>query len=261
MEVDPFVSEAWFNLGQIYFTQEDYAKALEAYDYVVAIDPDDSFSYLQKAHLLLELGRYKEARDWYTEYAEMTQDYRTVYACIGECYEKEADYPQAIAYYRKALDADPEDYDALTGLCICMLEEEQYRAALHYIRQAIRLQPDYADGWIYAAEALLGLDDADNALQAYLKALECDPGQAETWVAIGCLYVEFGDYRAALSAFESAYRLDPEVERIHLFLAIAHFKLGHMEGAADHLHQAVEKEKETLDIFREICPEAKINKL
>ena len=31
VEVDPFVSEAWFKLGQIYFTQEDYAKALEAY--------------------------------------------------------------------------------------------------------------------------------------------------------------------------------------------------------------------------------------
>ena len=103
--------------------------------------------------------------------------------------------------------------------------------------------------------------DENRSGEAYLKALECDPGQAETWVAIGCLYVEFGDYRAALSAFESAYRLDPEVERIHLFLAIAHFKLGDMEVAADHLHQAVEKEKETLDIFREICPEAKINKL
>ena len=61
IETDPFANEAWFNLGQMYFAQLDFPKALEAYDYALAIDDKDTLTCLQKAHVHFQLNQFDEA--------------------------------------------------------------------------------------------------------------------------------------------------------------------------------------------------------
>ena len=60
INIDSFLPEAWFNLGQVYFVLEDYAKALTAYDFVMAINENDSLACLQKAHAHFQLEQYPQ---------------------------------------------------------------------------------------------------------------------------------------------------------------------------------------------------------
>ena len=72
IKIDPFSYEAWFNLGQVYFTNKEYRKAIQAYDYAMAISEDDSMTILQRAHSYFHIREYQKAIDGYLEYSEMT---------------------------------------------------------------------------------------------------------------------------------------------------------------------------------------------
>ncbi len=256
ISIDAFVSEAWFNLGQIYFSLLQFTKALEAYDYVLAIDPTDSFACLQKAHILLQLQQYEDAIECYKEYGEMSNDSSQIDIYIAECYEKLEKFEEAINYYEKTLFSSPDSYDALTGIAICLLELEKFEESIPYIQEALKLQPTAADAWVYMAEAYVGLEDNDNATVAYLKALEYDPQQPETLLAIGNLYFEKADYQSALKYYYSAYEQNKDLEHINLFLAVAYFKTGEITLGLDYLQEAVDVDENAVSLFLELCPEA-----
>ena len=258
IEINPFVSEAWFNLGQIYFSAQNYAKALEAYDYTLAINPKDMHACLQKAHVLLHLERFDEAVEHYMEYVEITDtpSKGLIYGYIGECYEYLEDNDKAVHWYQKSLELEPESYDSLVGLGICMLEQEKYRDGMVFLQKAIEIDPEFSEAYVYLAEAFLGIDDLDSALESYKKSLECDPNQPETLIAAGNILLEKEDFVSALHYYQAAYTQSSELEQIALLLAIAHFKVGSISVSLKYLMQAVTADDEALSTFLEICPEA-----
>ena len=258
-EINPFVSEAWFNLGQIYLSMQNYTKAIDAYDYAIAINPKDMHSCLQKAHILLQLERYHEAIEIYVECAETTDsddNKALIYGYIGECYEYLKDSTKAVLYYQKSLELEPESYDSLVGLGLCMLEQEKYSEGMVYLQKAIEIEPEFYEAYTYLAEGYIGLDDLENALLAYQKSLEYEPNQPETLVAVGNILLEQEDFVSALLCYQVAYEQNRELEQVHLFLAIGYFKLEQFEESIAHLLEAVTADSEALSAFLEICPEA-----
>jgi len=258
LEINPFLSEAWFNLGQLYFSQHNYTQALDAFDYSLAINPKDMQACLQKAHVLLNLERFDEAVEHYMEFIENadTPLKGLIYGYIGECYEYLEKNEKAIYWYQKSLELEPESCDSLVGLGICMLEQERFEEGLIYLQKAIEIDPEFAETYVYLAEAYIGMDDIDSALSAYKKSLEFEPNQAETLVAVGTLLLEKDEFRTALDYYESAYKLNPDLEQINLFLAIVHFKLNNFDIAMEYLLEAVTIDHQALSDFLEICPEA-----
>jgi len=258
LEINPFLSEAWFNLGQLYFSQHNYTQALDAFDYSLAINPKDMQACLQKAHVLLNLERFDEAVEHYMEFIENadTPLKGLIYGYIGECYEYLEKNEKAIYWYQKSLELEPESYDSLVGLGICMLEQEKYRDGMVFLQKAIEIDPEFSEAYVYLAEAFLGIDDLDSALESYKKSLECDPNQPETLIAAGNILLEKEDFVSALHYYQAAYTQSSELEQIALLLAIAHFKVGSISVSLKYLMQAVTADDEALSTFLEICPEA-----
>ncbi len=63
----PFSKAAWFNLGIAYNNIDLYEKAIEAYDFAIAIDDNFSSAYFNKANSLANIGMYKDAIVAYKE--------------------------------------------------------------------------------------------------------------------------------------------------------------------------------------------------
>jgi tetratricopeptide (TPR) repeat protein len=258
LKVDPYAAEAWFNLGQVYFSQNNYAHALKAYDYALVINPDDSLTCLQKAHCHFQLNQYKEALNEYFIYEKMVSDNWQTYLFIGECYERTELYDEAIQYYFKSLAEFPDNYEALTGIGICLLEQEKYAESMKYIQKALLLNDEAADAWVYLAEGLTGIDDTSGALQAYMKSIQLEPDQPETLMAIANICMEDAEYQVAILYYEEALSKDKnrELENIHLFMAIAYYKTGDEISAFKSLGMAMEESLDAEKVFYELCPEA-----
>ena len=112
-------------MGQIYFLQLDYENALEAYDYVLAINEYDALALFQKAHSHYQLNQWQEALEAYLNYESLVPDKWQVWLYIGETYEKLEDFAMALEYYLKSYKAMPENYEALIGISVSLLELEQ----------------------------------------------------------------------------------------------------------------------------------------
>lgn len=66
IDIDPYNARSWGILGDIYHDFGDYTNALEAYDYVKAIRPDEILSEQNMADCYFAFGDYARARALYT---------------------------------------------------------------------------------------------------------------------------------------------------------------------------------------------------
>ena len=56
------------------------------------------------------------------------------------------EYNQAISVYEKAIELNPEYYEAYNNLGVTLGKNEQYEEAEKVLKQAIKLQPEFVEG-------------------------------------------------------------------------------------------------------------------
>lgn len=255
--IDPYRSEAWFNLGQIYFSQALFLKAIDAYEYALTINPEDVMSALQKAHAYFQVEEYKLAIEAYEDYNLLLPEAKwQTDIFMGECYEKLEDYNKALEYYKASLLVQEDNYDALTGIAICLLEMELYDESITYSLKAIAINPEAADALVYLAEGYTGIDELENALKSYLKSIALEPNQPDTIMAVANILMEMESYKHALQYYRMAYDQDNTLERIHLFLAVAYWKNEIFDQSMEHLKMARAENLDSIALFVELCPDA-----
>ena len=233
--MDSYVSEAWFNLGQVHFLNNQYDEAIEAYDYALAINEKDSISLVQKAHAHFQLGHWEKAIEAYQEYVEIIPEKWQIWLFIGECYEK---------------------LEALIGISICLLEMEQFQESMEYIHEALKISNEMADAWIYLAEAKIGLGEYEQALEAYHQAVSIDPKQPDSLLAMGNIYMDNANFETALKFYELAHSYDCTLEYIELFIAVASYYTEDYVKAATFLELAINRNLDAPKLFLELCPDA-----
>jgi tetratricopeptide (TPR) repeat protein len=261
LDEDPYCKEAWYNLGQLYFSAENYDKAVEAFDfaYVVGNDPQN---LLQKGNALFQGNKLQTAIETYSAYGETGSDARKIaLVFIGECYERMNDYDKAKEFYEKAISEDPNNLGALSGMCICCLEQNDYKEGIEYAERAIAIDPELPENWMYKAEGKLNLGNVDEALACYLKASELAPNFAECLFSIGNIYIDKGDYDKALEYYNRGSEINKDADKIALYYAITFYKKGDFLQSHTYLIESILKDPETRTIFFDICPEAKEDSL
>ncbi|GHT18214.1 hypothetical protein FACS189429_4310 [Bacteroidia bacterium] len=255
IEIDAFVAEVWFNLGQMHHYNGDYQQAIEAYNYAAALDEEDMLTCLQRAHVLFQLDRYKEAIELYTEYGEKTGDTWQANIFVAECYEQTEEYEKAIEFFQKSLEKYPDNYEALLGIGSCLLEQEKFAESIKYIEHALEIEDEEPETWVYFAEALVGLNKINYALLAYTKALELEPKQPDTLVAMAGLLMEEEEFEQALELYRAAQQFDPSLHLIDLCIAICCFYTDNNSSGVEYLRIAIEKDPRAKNFFLELCPE------
>ncbi|MGC9150314.1 MAG: tetratricopeptide repeat protein [Microbacter sp.] len=258
IEVDPYSSEAWYDLGLIFFSRSLYDQALDAFDFVTVIDEEDTGGWLQKGNSLFHLNRFREALVCYHRCQSLMDFEDLLLIFMAQCHEKLEEYAQAASYYAKAVEINEKNIEGWIGMGICALELEQYDAACQHLQKGLELDPENSEAWVYLAESYINRNEPLKAIDAYKESLQLSQDQAETWQSLGTLYLETKKYVNALDAFLMAERLtvdDIELPNLKLFLAVAFCKTGDMKMARQFLSKAVTANLEAKDMFREFCPE------
>jgi tetratricopeptide (TPR) repeat protein len=256
-EFEPFLSDIWFDLGQLFFSKENYEKAIEAYDFATAIDEYDFMSWMQKGHAYFHIESYLKAIDAYYVCLDCADFNDQPFIYIGECYEQLEDFDKAIEFYKFAIRSDEKNIDGYIGIAICLIEKGCFKESLKYSRKALKFAPQNSEPWIYIAEAYVNLEDPDKAIIAYKKALKIDERQPDTLLAIGNLYLDKEKYKKSLEFLLKAFAIEKDTEGLTFFLAVNYYKLKQYDLALFYLKDAASKEPKSIELFLEICPEAK----
>jgi tetratricopeptide (TPR) repeat protein len=164
----------------------DLRQAFEALQQVPDADRDPRL-LAYRAHLLLAVGRVDEAR-----------------AALG-----------------RALQAAPNDANALALQSVIAVAQDDKAAALDAAQRAVAAAPNAAAGYIalsYADQARFDLPGARAALQ---KAVEVEPQNALAWARLAEIESAFGESERALNAARKAVELQPNLSRTQTVLGFA----------------------------------------
>lgn len=255
LEIDPYRSEAWFNLGQAWFNLEDYNRAVDAYEYALATHSQDLLAMMQLAHALFQAGRYLEAAKAYEEYMEVEGKSDYVMVFLGESYEKAGKLDEAISCYETAYRLNPSSMDACTGIAICLMERKSFQESLSWFDKALKINDEDPEIWVYVAELLLQMDMREEANMCYLRSLSLKHDQPDVLAAMGNIAFDDGDYNKALGLYLSAGEQDPDLPGLSLFFALAYSRLGMENLAAEYLAKAVALDPNAAKLFCDIISE------
>ena len=138
---------------------------------------------------------------------EMKKALGMVYNTLGLVWLKRKDVSQAIASFRKAVDQDPELYEARLNLAALSLNYRDYITAEQNFRAVLGTQPKNYAAVIGLGVALRGNRKFDEAEQQYLAAQQLDPQNPDSYFNLGLLYQEYkGTEKTSLLKAQQFYR-------------------------------------------------------
>lgn len=180
----------------------DLDGAESLYKQALAIKPDDSatlYNYAVRCHPRREVICYVAAADLSALSQVLLEDGRR-------------DDASALALYQRAIEADPEDENALNN-CALLLQNRlgHYGPAQEMFERAVTAAPSRVD--ILCNYGLFLEDvrlDAEGAKGAYEKALEDDEDDVVALCNLGGLLLRTGDAKGAEARFRQAREVDEE---------------------------------------------------
>jgi tetratricopeptide (TPR) repeat protein len=152
---------------------------------------------------------------------------------LGVAYNRLGRYPQAIGYFREALQIQPENDKAWNNLGRSYNGLGQYLQAIGYIRESLRIQPDNDKAWNNLGVSYGKLGQYPQAIDCFREALRIQPDNAEAWNNLGLSYNGLGQYPQAVDCFREALRIQPDNAEIWNNLGLSYNRLGQHRQAVD----------------------------
>src|SRR5262249_6012101 len=140
---------------------------------------------------------------------------------LGRLYEDIGRIDEAIASYRAALALDPTafDHNINLGGLLCDRKHD-YDGAVACFRAAIQADPNDPRGYDDLGIALYGKGQVDEAIVHHRKAIEVDSKFAPARINLGFLLRNKGAWDEAIDCFRKAIELDPKAVRAYFELGV-----------------------------------------
>jgi len=235
----PFSALAWFNLAHAYSGLEMFEEAIDAFEYVLAIDDKHEFALKDCADAFFQLGKYREAINYYEESIQLSKPYKELYFNIGECYEHLRDYSKARHYFRKATGLDPNFEDAFYRLGMNYMAENKCYQALNPLLRAHRLNPEEADYIIELARCYRTLEENDQSLLMYERVIQVKDLQIAHWKEYAEFLVTLAMFRKAIDVMDEALDFFGHHAEIYWHRSIIFYMAGNKKEAFISLETAL----------------------
>jgi tetratricopeptide (TPR) repeat protein len=98
----------------------------------------------------------------------------------------------------------------------------EYEEALTYFQRAAETNPEDPDAWYGLGSCYVGLDQPDEAIAAYKRPIEKDPDNAVAHFVLAMYYKSIGQHEQVADTLMEVIRIDPENVRARLELGRAY---------------------------------------
>lgn len=199
VERDPYSSEALLALGVSYVNELDHDRALLNLKAWITHNPkfagldlsEDVYGAATTATTDGRESAFEEVQRLLLRALEFDPtDAADVHEALGVVYNVSRDYEAAVASFRKAIDARPDDYQLWNKLGATLANSNQSDKALPAYHQALQLKPKYARAWLNMAISHSNLQNYDEAARCYLQTISLNPSAVHCWsylrIALSC---------------------------------------------------------------------------
>ncbi|MGA8489231.1 MAG: tetratricopeptide repeat protein [Terriglobales bacterium] len=183
-------------LGRLYRLNNELRKAESEFKIAVKLQPDSEEAVTTLAYLYNEEGDSARAAETLSSVPDAARSAK-LYSALGYTYEQRKEYKQAITAYRKAIELDRDNLDAIRGLAQNLLNDGQTDAALQQYKIIADSNPEDAQTYLRMAEIYRRNGQFDLALDNLKKAESMVQDSMEVPYNIAAVYQAQGRYDEA----------------------------------------------------------------
>ncbi|AEV97776.1 hypothetical protein A4D02_15975 [Niastella koreensis] len=237
----------WANnfIGNVYFDQEDFEKAIPYYRDAMNQNPD---YYTYKDNLVLakqRLSEQKEKADQTEEAAgllkeviELTQSPRD-WNKLGNFYYRNSQFKEAETCYAKAVELLPEDPIYHENLGLAYKNQGLFDKAEPEFLEAARLNTKDGDSLNQAGLFYYDQQKFDDALTWFRKALEKQPDVVDFNVNVGLAFERKKEFDKARPYYEQAAVKAPKDDTIQNRIGLTYYDQNNHPKAIEYFQKAV----------------------
>lgn len=247
---DPFNAYAWFNLGTLYFGTGLFEKAVECFEYVLAIEPKFTTAAIKMGSALAALDRIDSAIKVYKSVLEYEKKDASIHCYIANCYSQKKDYKNAIHHFHKSISLDADMTDAHLGLAYAYAGADMFIPSYKHIIRVIEDYDDVADLWFFRAYLEEQLDKYQEAVDSFRKGLDLNPSDVNAWLSLAGMLTEyFSDFTEALSVLDDAIEHNSDNVEVYYRAAAVCFETGLDSEGSNRLHHALSLDKSQYELL------------
>jgi tetratricopeptide (TPR) repeat protein len=233
----------WRNAAIFANQTNSFRKAVELFDYALALNEDDSSVWYHLGHAQMNLQRYEEAESSYRKAIALKEKgdlpEPEMYCCLAATYEKRKDYNKASALYRKAISMDEQCADGWYGLGMCLIGRERWYEAINFLKKSVRIDSQCEEYWLALAQAESKTGNVVSAIEAYQHATHLNPANPQTWLDWSGIYRDQGNFEQAIDLLKSGIEECPAHADLYYRMCLYHIEAGKYRQAFAYLENAL----------------------
>ena len=176
----------------------------------------------RKAVYLSQRGRSEEAAEFMQKALKLKAQTSLDHFLLGEEKRKQAQYADALVFYLKAQQIDPNHYWVQHCTGLCYLQLNQPVAATSCFSTCIAMRPSYVWPRMLRGVCYSKLNDFESAHGEFDLAVKLDANLYNLFVNRGAVFFFQKRYPEALKDFETAATLKPDAASPHINIAAVH---------------------------------------
>ena len=129
---------------------------------------------------------------------------------LGYLAEKEGNWEDSIAHYKKALRKDPSSAFLKTQISSMLLRTGEVKEATVLAEEILENNPDYVPALMLLGELYNSQKKTDEAIKIYQEVLELQPENEEASLFLSVLYVSLKEYDKAIHILKNLVSFHPD---------------------------------------------------
>ena len=208
IELNDKNSDFYITLSDIYFAEGKVNKCKDALDKALDVNTQSVEALLKLSELHLYLKEYAELHKNADKAIEINKNASQAYFIKGFAYKETNDSSNAVKYFLKTIELDPENYNAFMQLGL-MFSSKRNKLAIDYLNNALNINPKsieahYALGMYYQENG-----KPDEAIKTYKNIIAIEPFNKDAYYNLGYIYIEYKhNYEEAVKHFTKVIEID-----------------------------------------------------
>ena len=214
LQQHPYDAKAHNKLGALYFSQNAWQAAIDAYQAAIDLQPHYPDAYYNLALTFNKLNRKEEALHAYQALIELAPQHIGGHFQAACLLMQRQDYQAAIIHFLLVEQLDPTHFENQFNLATAYLMIKQWQEAKSHYLQALAIQTNDLQVLFNLGVISMQQGQVREAIAFYSRAIELNPDYHEAHHNLSIAYLEIKDRKKALNHFCEVLRILPNNEAV-----------------------------------------------